>query len=152
MIFLQGAARRESAAGASLALVELGAIELCVSQEILDEVRDVLSRPALLQRFPALTGQIVDRFIAAIEAQAILVSEVPRVFQFDRDPKDEPYINLAIAARADYLVSWDKDILDLAGASTLEGESLRHKAPELTIIEPRAFLSEVRDRLSAASG
>ena len=97
MIFLQGAARRESAAGASLALVELGAIELCVSQEILDEVRDVLSRPALLQRFPALTGQIVDRFIAAIEAQAILVSEVPRVFQFDRDPKDEPYINLAIA-------------------------------------------------------
>lgn len=57
MIFLQGAARRESAAGACLALVELGAFELCVSREILAEVRDVLARPQIRHRFPALTGR-----------------------------------------------------------------------------------------------
>jgi uncharacterized protein len=102
------------------------------------------------QRFPALTDQIVDRFLGALEERAIVVSEVPPVFRFDRDPKDEPYINLAIAARASYLVSWDKDILDLANASTPDGERLRRQAPELQIVEPRAFLAEIRNRLQVA--
>jgi uncharacterized protein len=149
MIFLQGAARREGAAGCSLVLVELNAIGLYVSPEILSEVRDVLSRPRVRQRFPALTDQMIDRFLVAIEERAIVVSKVERVFQFDRDPKDEPYINLAIAARANYLVSWDKDILDLADASTADGERLRRQAPELQIVEPRAFLVEIRNRLQA---
>jgi putative PIN family toxin of toxin-antitoxin system len=105
MIFLQGAARRESAAGACLLLAELAAIELCVSEEIMGEVRDVLARPKVRVKFPALTDQIVGRFLAALEDRAALIPDVPRVFQFGRDSKDEPYINLAIAARADYLVS-----------------------------------------------
>ena len=117
MMFLQGAARRESPAGACLLLVELDAIELCVSQEIMAEVRDVLARPRVRQKFSALTDQIVDGFLAALQQRAVVVSEVPRVFQFDRDPKHEPYINLAIGARASYLVSRDNDILDLANAS-----------------------------------
>jgi putative PIN family toxin of toxin-antitoxin system len=96
MIFLQGATRRESAAGACLLLVELDAIELCVSREIMAEVRDVLARPRVRQKFPGLTDQIVDRFLAALEERAVVVSEVPRAFQFDRDPKDEPYINLRL--------------------------------------------------------
>ena len=136
MMFLQGAARREGATGACLGLLELNAIGLYVSQEIMAEVRDVLARPPVRQRFPALTDQIIDRFLVALKERAIVVSEVPRVFQFDRDPKDEPYINLAIAAIANYLVSWDKDILDLADTSTPHGERLRRQAPELEIVEP----------------
>lgn len=69
------------------------------------EVRDVLARPKVRVKFPALTDQIVGRFLAALEDRAALIPDVPRVFQFGRDSKDEPYINLAIAARADYLVS-----------------------------------------------
>ena len=87
MVFLQGAARRESAAGACLILVELDAIELCVSHEIMAEVRHVLARPRVRQQFPALTDQIVDRFLGALEKRAVFVSEVPCVFQFDRNPK-----------------------------------------------------------------
>jgi predicted nucleic acid-binding protein len=52
MLFLQGAARRESAAGACLLLVELEAIELCLTEEILFEIRDVLARPRLRQGSP----------------------------------------------------------------------------------------------------
>ncbi len=152
MMFLQGAARRESAAGACLLLVELDAIELCVSQEIMAEVRDVLARPRVRQKFPALTDQMVDRFLAALEGRAVVAPEVPRVFQFERDPKDEPYINLAIAARANYLVSRDKDILDLADASTADGERLQHAAPELRILDPAKFLVAIRHGLQAPSG
>lgn len=80
MLFLQGAARRESAAGAGLLLVELEAVELCLSEEILSEIRDVLARPRLRQKFPAMRDELVDRFLAAIEKRAILVPKVPRVF------------------------------------------------------------------------
>lgn len=80
MIFLQGAARRESSAGASLALVEIGAVMLFVSRDILVEVRDVLAPPRVRRSFPVLTDQIVKRFIAAIEERATLVSEVRESF------------------------------------------------------------------------
>ncbi len=151
MVFLQGAAKREGAAGACLVLVELGAVELCLSPEILAEVRGVLARPRVRRRFPALTDQIVDRFLTALEEQATVVSEVPRVFQFDRDPKDEPYVNLAIATKAVYLVSRDKDILDLADPSTPDGERLHRQAPELRIAEPREFLAQIRKSMESTA-
>jgi putative PIN family toxin of toxin-antitoxin system len=99
MLFLQAAARRQSPAGACLLLVELTAIELRVTREIMAEIREVLSRPRLRQKFPALTDLMADRFLAAVERRAMAVGEVPRVFEFPRDTKDEPYINLAIAAK-----------------------------------------------------
>ena len=74
----------------------------------------------------------------------MFASEVPRVFHFDRDPKDEPYINLAIAANARFLVSRDNDILDLATNPGSDGERLRRMAPDLRILDPVAFLIEIR--------
>ena len=152
MVFLQGAARRESPSGACLLLVELDAIELSVSQEIMAEVRDVLARPRVRKKFPALTDPMVVRFLAALEERTAVVSNVPRVFQFERDPKDEPYINLAIASRVSYLVSRDNDILDLADTSTPDGQRLRNQAPGLRILDPVAFLVEIRRTLKAPSG
>jgi predicted nucleic acid-binding protein len=61
MIFLQGAARRESPAGMCLLLVELGAIELCLSREIIDEIRDVLTRPGVRQKFSSLSKRLVNQ-------------------------------------------------------------------------------------------
>jgi putative PIN family toxin of toxin-antitoxin system len=135
MLFLQGAARRESAAGACLLLVELAAVELCVSEEILAEVRDVLTRPRLRQKFPALSDELVDRFLAALIKRSVVIPNVQRLFLYARDPKDEPYINLAIAADATHLVSWDADLLDLAKPSNPDGARLRRHAPELRILD-----------------
>ena len=144
MVFLQGAARRESAAGACLRLVELEAIELCLSKEILSEVRDVMARPRVRQKFSVLTEQFIDNFLAVLEKRAVIISEVPRVFAYERDPKDEPYINLAIAAGARYIVSRDNDLLDLAESFNPNGERLRHHAPELRIVDVIEFLAEIR--------
>src|ERR1039457_2910133 len=146
MLFLQGAARSGTAAGACLLLVELQAVELYLSREILAEIRDVLTRPRIRQKFSVLSGQFMDRFLAALEKQAVLFPEVPRVFAYERDPKDEPYINLAIAAEASYLVSWDNDILDLADASRPDGGRLRLHSPHLRVLDPVSFLLEARRR------
>ena|ERR1044071_7121410 len=80
MVFLQGAARRESPAAACLLLTELGVVELCVSGEILSEIRDVLTRPSIQRRFPALTDAVVDRFLSALSKHSLLISPVPRPF------------------------------------------------------------------------
>jgi hypothetical protein len=58
MVFLQGAARRESAGGACLFLVELNAIELCLSDEIMAglpqhrQVEQTLYRRSLTETTP----------------------------------------------------------------------------------------------------
>ncbi|MFN0167871.1 MAG: putative toxin-antitoxin system toxin component, PIN family [Bryobacteraceae bacterium] len=149
MVFLQGAARRESPAGVCLLLVELGAIELCLSEEIVSEIRQVLTRPRVRQKFPALTDALVGRFLRALSKRAIHIKEVPYVFTYERDPKDAPYINLSIAAGASHLVSRDADILDLAAHGSREGEILRRQAPQLKIVDPVSFLAEMRRALVA---
>ena len=60
MVFLQAAARRASVAAACLELAENGHVQLCLSQEILVEIADVLKRPEIRARFSLLTDSVVD--------------------------------------------------------------------------------------------
>lgn len=146
MIFLQGAVRRNGPAGACLALAEQGIIELCSSPEILAEVKH-LGRPRLRAKFPSLTEAVVAEFAEAIENMSTIYDDVPRELVFVRDPKDEPYLNLALRSRAHYLVSRDADILDLRADVDGIGMTLREKCPELQIVDPEVFLMAVRSRL-----
>lgn len=52
MVVLQGAGRPAGPAGACLRLVDQGRVTLCVSAEVLAEVRDVLTRPKVQRKFP----------------------------------------------------------------------------------------------------
>lgn len=113
MIFLQAAARANGPAAALLELVEIGEIELFTSEASLEELRDVLSRPALVRKFPALTESMVHDFLNRIRVCSVNVGNVATSFVFDRDPKDAKYVDLAIACKAEYLVTRDKDLLDL---------------------------------------
>lgn len=146
MVFLQGAARPASPATACLKLAEDGLIELCLSATILAEVKDVLTRPETQQRFPALTAIEVEEFLAKIGAYALTYVNVPEEFRYARDPKDEPYINLALVARANYLVTRDTDLLDLMNTAIAVGGSFHFKYPFLTILDPVAFLQEMAVR------
>lgn len=146
MVFLQGAARKTSPARACLNLAEEGFVELCLSAAILAEVKDVLTRPETRKRFPDLTIPDVEEFLANISSQAMIYLNVPEEFRYARDPKDEPYVNLALVARAKYLVTRDSDLLDLMDESTEEGRAFRFKYPFLTILDPVAFLKKMATR------
>jgi predicted nucleic acid-binding protein len=52
MVFLQGAARKTSVAGACLEMAEQGHVRLCLSSPILAEIHDVLLRPEIRTRLP----------------------------------------------------------------------------------------------------
>jgi putative PIN family toxin of toxin-antitoxin system len=142
-VLLQAAARRTSPAAACLRLAEEDFICLYLSEDILTELADVLSRPKVRARFPELTDEIVNEFLDQLRSTAEIVKHVPKVFTYKRDADDEPYINLAVEAGADYLVSRDNDLLDLMTGYTDECKEFRQRFRPLKVIEPVAFLKEI---------
>ncbi len=149
-VYLQAAAREKSVAAACLRLVEQGLVRLYVSDEVLAEVEDVLYRPEIITHFIALTDEVIEAFVLRLQKNAQMLRLVPGQFSYSRDPDDEPYINLAVEAKADYLVSRDRDLLDLMTAYSLEAKEFRQRFRPLRVIEPLAFLQEVR-RLESES-
>ena len=71
MIFLQAAARPIGPAAALLELVEVGALELLVSDACIEELREVLTRPSLQRKFPSLSISAVQDFLDRIQACSV---------------------------------------------------------------------------------
>lgn len=136
MVFLQAAARRMGPAGSCLQLALDGKVDLCISTPILEEIREVLGRNSIRKKFPGLTDEAVSSLLADVVRVSVTPDSIPEVVSLPRDPKDEKYLNLAIASNAKYLVSRDKDLLDLA----YDPQFLR-TYPDLKIVDPREFLS-----------
>jgi len=130
--------RADPPARACFRLVDEERVTLCVSAPILAEVRDVLTRPKTQEWFPVLLPEWVETFVENVQSNAVVLAEVPQTFRLERDPKDEPYLDLAIATQAHYLVSRDLDLLDL-----MNDASFRRRYPGLTILGPAAFLHAI---------
>jgi uncharacterized protein len=135
MILYQATANLTGPAAEFLRQLEAGRFTLYVSDEILDEARDVLGQPKLRDKNPRVTDETVQQTFDLLGRLARTVSKVPSLFSLPRDPDDEPYLNLAIAADADYLVTRDKDLLDL-----MQDAGFRAQYPRLTILSPVALL------------
>jgi putative PIN family toxin of toxin-antitoxin system len=136
MVFLQ-AAIQPGRRYASFEAVEDKRLNLCTSAELLAEVGDVLTRPALARRFPALTPERVARFLDNVNAVATYFSNVPQAFTWPQHPDDDHVFNLAICAKAKYLVTWETRILALATDTTTAADLLRRLAPDLAIVTPK---------------
>lgn len=143
MTFLQATTSPTGPSAACLRLVEAGHVRLVVSQPILDEVRNVLSRPRIRKKNSHLTDDSVDAFLAHVANVATVAAVPPTVFAYARDPKDEPYLNLAIIQAANLLASWDNDLLDLMKPDNDDGRRLRAHAPGLLIVTPPGLLAIV---------
>ncbi len=150
-IYLQAAARPKSPSGECLRLAEDGVVRLYVSQDILTEISEVLRRPKIQERFSDLTDKSVNLFLEKVRGFSHFVKKVPVKFKLSRDVDDEPYINLAVEAGADYIVSRDNDLLDLMTDYTAEAKEFRQRFRFLRVIEPLEFLKEVRNLESERS-
>ena len=143
-IYLQAAARPFSPSAACLRLAEEGVVLLYVSEDILTEVSEVLRRPSIQKRFPELTTESIDKFLERVRGFARLVKKVSVKFSYSRDVDDEIYINLAVEAEVDFLVSRDNDLLDLMTDYTNEVKDFRRRFRWLKVFDPVEFLNEVR--------
>ena len=140
MIFLQGAASAESPAALCLLLAERRLVELCLSDAVLAEIKDVLGRPRLRQKFTRLTDEFVSKFLATLEGFSTMYRQVSEEILLTRDKKDEPYLNLAYAANADYLVTRDSDLLDIPFSTDADSMRIKELCPTLQFTDPVAFL------------
>jgi putative PIN family toxin of toxin-antitoxin system len=123
--------------------IDHGQVEICLSADVLDEIRDVLTRPKLLAKYPALTRQAVDSFLARYVAPAKWINNIPEHYVVARDPKDSKYVNLAIEAGSSYLVTTDLDLLDLMEPMSAAGQDFRSRFAGLQIVTPPVFQAVV---------
>lgn len=142
-IFLQSLLNPNSIAAKCVEKVREGKVNLAVSKETLAEVRDVVLRPNILARLPDADAAQIEAFIEDISNISILIRSVPNNFRFQRDPKDEIIINLAVVSTAGYIVSRDKDLLDLMNGFSDDCKEFRQRFRPLKVVEPLEFLQIV---------
>ncbi len=140
-IILQGILSPNGPAGACIQLLSETRFKLVATQATLLEIQSVVTRPKLVAKYQQLRGERPESVLSKIRENAIIVDEPKRVFRFERDPADEVFINLALEANADYLVSRDYDLLDLRYDSAFISSF-----PDLKIVSPFEFLQAVRTK------
>jgi putative PIN family toxin of toxin-antitoxin system len=142
-VYVQAIANENSPAARALDLLDAWAITLYVSEAVLHELRDVLSRQTLRRILPGITERRVRALFQRLERHAVYIHNVPEEFRYERDPKDERYVNLALVAHARYLVSRDQDLLDLVNPSLPASASFRNRYSMLRIMTVTDFIKEM---------
>lgn len=113
MVFLQSISRPRGPSGACLSAVKDGKARLFLCDRIIAEVSNVLNRLTFRDQFPALTDEAITEFLGEIVVDSARIADIPSHFRLPRDGKDEKYLDLAIECGAEYLISRDRDLLDL---------------------------------------
>lgn len=84
-------------------------IQILLSDELLEEMNDVLHRPKFQKYF---TKDVINELIALMLSKVEIV-EIKETFDVCRDPKDNFLLDLCVSGKADYLVTGDEDLLTL---------------------------------------
>jgi uncharacterized protein len=107
---------------------------IVLSPEIVKEILDVINRPELHRRFPEMADlPRMDLVLSRIEEAEVV--EPRERLEVCRDPNDNKFFECAVAARADYIVSEDKDLLVVAEYKGIRTVSA---AEFLTIVSPNS--------------
>ncbi len=84
---------------------------LILSRPMVVEILAVLRRPEVVRLFQTLPGRDPATILHILQtAETIQLTGIPAV---NRDPKDDKVLATAVAGKADYLVSEDRDLLDM---------------------------------------
>jgi uncharacterized protein len=110
------------------------AFTLLLAPPIVAETESKLLTKRQLRRKNAYADATVGEYCRALELLAAMVTDLPPLSGVVRDPNDDVIVAAALAARADYLVSRDKDLLALG---SYQG---------VAVVTPEAFRGILRQR------
>ena len=88
---------------------------LALAPEIIAETRRKLLTSARMRRAGSYSDERVRRFCRGLVKVAEEVTDLPPLAGIVRDPNDDVIVAAAVKAKADYLVTRDKDLLSLGG-------------------------------------
>jgi putative PIN family toxin of toxin-antitoxin system len=121
--------RRQGTTGEVLRALRDGRFTAVYSTDLLVEIIDVLGRPALRAKYH-IEPDDISVVINLIRLRGDLVMPARKVTAC-RDPKDDKFLETALAGAADCIVSGDADLLDL---TFFEG---------IPILRPAEFLARL---------
>jgi hypothetical protein len=104
--------------------------QLLISDAILDEIRRVLRYPKIIQRH-LWTEAETDRFLHSLASLTIKTPGSLTLNVISDDPSDNRYLECAAEGSADFIVSGDRDLLDLGNYQGI------------AIVRPAAFLEHI---------
>jgi uncharacterized protein len=129
-VLVSGLLSQYGAAAQIMRMASGGALTLCVDGRIVEEYREVLGRP----RF-GFAASAVDALLDQIRADGDLVVTEPLPIPLP-DPDDEPFLEAAIAANAEFLVTFN---LKHYPAAARRG---------MRVVSPAEFLRQYRQHLA----
>ncbi len=141
-IFLQAMANPAGPAGECFQQASNGVIRLFISSEILSEFTEVANRPVLQQKL-SLTDERVNAFLQEILGISDFIPNVAPVYQHPDDPKDNIYIDLAIATSATVITTRDKDLLRLMNTNEPLGRDFVQQFPMISVLTPVQLLARI---------
>lgn len=137
-VFAQALLNPQGPAGRCLELARTGQVKLFVSEFVLEEIGElhlkIPSRAGITAVDTEDLGQVVRSF-------ATVLDPVPAVYRHPIDPDDSAYVDLAIAANAELIVSRDKHLLGLRDPTKSWSKEFRDRFPSLRVVTPDEYLT-----------
>ena len=115
-----------SSSGEIIRMVASGDLQICYDARILYEYKDVLLRPKF-----SFDPEDVHDSLYQIETCGFIVAATPLAKRLP-DPNDEPFLEVALTGRVEYLVTGNQKHYPKA------------KRQKMTIISPTGFLNRIR--------
>lgn len=136
-IFIRSIIRMENLANKLISLWYNEKYNLVLPQAAVNEIQNVLTRRDLIRKYQYPHRRVIN-LIHRLNQDAQIV-DIPSSFGFCRDPKDNPLVDCAIQEKVQFLVSYDKDIVD--------DPELKRRLFEygVEIVEPSVFLDILKE-------
>ncbi len=106
--------------------------EIIITEEILNEIAEVLNKEEKFQKFIKDRKEKIEDLIRAILSFSKLIKTKTKIELIKEHPKDNIFLEAALDGDADYIVSYDKHILNM-----LEFRNAK-------ILEPKEFLKMIK--------
>jgi len=113
-----------------------GGFDICLAEEILEEVQRVLLQYQKIRKRYHYLDQTVIQYVQTLRTVAHLFTELPLIEVVDNDPNDNMVVACALKARADYIITRDNDLLSLEYYN------------DIKIMTPEKFIGNLRKGLT----
>lgn len=109
-----------------------GGFTICLSEEILAETERVLLEYTRIRKRYPYADEAAAKYIQLLRIVCQVITELPKIKAVARDPNDDMIIACGIKAKARYIVTRDKDMLELK------------EYERISIVSPEVFIVVVR--------
>jgi len=88
-------------------------IEILITEDIILEITDVMNREVKFQRFIEKRKENIEELIRTILSIVTLIESKTNLDLIKEDPKDNIILEAALDGKANYIISYDKHILNM---------------------------------------